>query len=94
MAWYRNPKNLNPLPDLGHDLLPEWVDVHTIDPLTGTWTRSDAEKIPDVIMTILFVVTLIFGLCHRQRLDIFRRFFIIYGTLVRSDTHTTFGYGY
>ncbi|OQS04254.1 hypothetical protein THRCLA_03497, partial [Thraustotheca clavata] len=84
LAWYRNPKNLLPLPDLGHDLFPEWKHL----PINQHVYHEEAEKIPDIVMAILTITTTIFAALHPARWKIIQRFFIVYGSLcmMRSVT--------
>ncbi|KAF0686527.1 Aste57867_21714 [Aphanomyces stellatus] len=84
LAWFRNPKNLLPLPDLGHDILPLWKDVTVYD----TVYHHEAHKVPDVVMGLLISSTTVFALVHPLRWKIIQRFFIIYGSLciMRSVT--------
>ncbi|CAK4698938.1 unnamed protein product [Aphanomyces euteiches] len=84
LAWFRNPKNLLPLPDLGHDILPLWKDVTVYDKVYP----HEAHKIPDIVMGILIGSTAIFAMIHPLRWKIIQRFFIIYGSLciMRSVT--------
>ncbi|EQC41999.1 hypothetical protein SDRG_00846 [Saprolegnia diclina VS20] len=84
LAWYRNPKNLLPLPDLGHDVFPEWKNLAINEHVY----HEEAEKIPDIIMGILTITTTIFAGMHPARWKIVQRFFIVYGSLcmMRSVT--------
>ncbi len=81
IAWFRNPKNLKPLPDIGHDILQEWKEVH-LPHSSYSLVSLEGRVVPDVFLLIMTVATLSFIFKQKLKWVILRRFFVIYGTLM------------
>jgi hypothetical protein len=89
VAWYRNPRELGTLPDIGHDILGEHTGLITFNlPVLETQISFEASKISDNLILSLLVFTAIFVGSQKNWLDITKRFMIVYATLevMRSFT--------
>jgi len=84
IAWYRNPRELRNLPDVGHDLFPMPKEHYSI----FGYGQFETSAVSDNIILTLAVAT-VFKFGQRANFgDIFRRFIFVYGTLelMRSCT--------
>ena len=86
IAWYRNPRELGTLPDLGHDMIgtgdnpPEYYRIFGFD--------VASEGICDNLILTLAVMTVVFAAYQPNGSDIWRRFVMVYGTLNLMRTFT------
>ncbi|GMI15330.1 hypothetical protein TrVE_jg10028 [Triparma verrucosa] len=85
IAWYRNPRELGLLPDVGHDIAGEFPQ-HLHFELFGRDITVESSSISDNIILTLAVVTGAYFFRKPNSSDIFRRFIFIYGTLENMRT--------
>lgn len=72
VAWFRNPRELGLLPDVGHDFFGEFPEHVTVN-LSGKEVVLESSAMSDNIILFLAVLTVAYFVRKPNFSDIFRR---------------------